>query len=145
MSVGGKTSGVDLGLLVIRLGIGGLFAGFFGLHKVMGGPDQWAALGKNMGLLGIQFLPTFWGAIAAFSELLGGALLVLGLLFRPGCLLLCGVMIVATVHNFDAGKGMMGASASIIPGVAVLGLLLAGPGRFSLKSAIGPLRGRWFG
>ena len=139
-----KVSGVDLGLLVIRLGIGGFFVLFFGLQKIKAGPQMWEGLGKALGPFGIHFWPTFWGFMATMGEFGGGLLFLLGIFFRPGCALLLCVMTVATVTVFP--KGMAGgAFTPICVGITVLGLLLAGPGAMSLKQLVPPLRNKWFG
>ena len=57
----------DVGLLIIRVGIGGIFMGH-GFPKIMGGVELWTRLGGSMSMLGIDFLPAFWGFMAAFSE-----------------------------------------------------------------------------
>ncbi|MEZ4689878.1 MAG: DoxX family membrane protein [Ignavibacteria bacterium] len=58
----------DLGILIIRIGIGISFILVHGLGKITGGPALWEKLGGAMSSFGINFLPTFWGFMAAFSE-----------------------------------------------------------------------------
>jgi putative oxidoreductase len=129
----GKT--LDLGLLVMRLGLGGLFIAH-GQPKVWGGPDGWEKIGGAMAMFGLDFAPTFWGACAAFSEFLGGILLVLGLFFRPACAALAFTMLVALGFHLKMGHGFYTehswAAASHCL-AAFLGLLLTGPGKFSVK------------
>ena len=56
-----QTTYKDLGLLVIRLGIGLSMLIFHGLDKIKGGPELWTKLGGDMSVVGIDFLPVFWG------------------------------------------------------------------------------------
>ena len=51
----------DLGLLVLRVGIGIMEAWVHGWPKLVGGPDRWKKLGAAVELVGIHFAPTFWG------------------------------------------------------------------------------------
>ncbi|MEM7153537.1 MAG: DoxX family protein [Myxococcota bacterium] len=126
----------DHGLLVIRLGMGTMFV-LHGWPKMAGGAKAWTKLGHAMRHLGIDFAPTMWGFAAATSELAGGVLLALGLLFRPACTMLIATMAVAATMHLGKGDGIMGASHAIEAGVVFLGLLLTGPGRFALQSRLG--------
>lgn len=119
----------------------------FVLHgegKMFGGPDKWLKLGGAMENLGITFLPACWGFMAAFAEFGGGILLVLGLLFRPACLLMLITMAVAaSVHWFDAAEAgarlqgkIMEGSHAIEAGIVFLALLFTGPGKFSVDNKL---------
>jgi len=122
----------DLGLLVMRLGLGVMFL-LHGLPKLTGGPAKWKALGAAMGNLGIDFYPVVWGFLAAVTEGIGGLLLVLGVFYRPTCTLLCFVMIVATVMHLNAGDAFIGkVSYPLELAFVFFGLAFAGPGRFSI-------------
>ena len=72
---------VDLGLLVLRVGIGIIFI-FHGFPKLIGGVETWTQIGSTMSLIGINFAPTFWGFMAAFAEAVGGVPIVFGLMHR---------------------------------------------------------------
>jgi len=121
----------DLGLLVLRLGLGAMFIAHGG-PKLMGGPERWAALGKAMGNFGIDYAHTFWGFMAAFAEAGGGVLLMLGLFTRPACFLLLATMVVAARHHLVKGDGLMGASHPIESAIVFLSLIFIGPGRYSI-------------
>jgi putative oxidoreductase len=121
----------DLGLLIGRIGLGGMMM-FHGLPKLIAGPAKWEALGGTMQNLGITFLPTFWGFMACFSEGIGGLLIVLGLLFRPATILIILTLIVATTNHFASGDGWMGASHAIETGLAFFVLFFVGPGKYSV-------------
>ena len=122
----------DIGLLVIRLGMGASFV-VHGWPKLVGGPEKWAKLGKTMEVFGVDVLPAFWGFMAAVSETFGGLLLAVGLLFRPAAALLLATMIVAVAVHVDGGDGFGGYSHAMEAGVVFLGLLLAGPGGFRVS------------
>jgi putative oxidoreductase len=121
----------DLGLLVVRVGIGGMFMGH-GLPKLLGGPEQWSNIGKAMGNLGLDFAPAFWGFCAGLAEFGGGALLALGLWTRPACLALAFTMLVASLKHVLGGDGFTRSSHAIEAAILFLGLILIGPGRYSL-------------
>lgn len=121
----------NTGLLILRVGLGVMMM-THGLPKIMGGPSGWADLGGSMKVVGIDFLPTVWGFLAAISEGLGGFLLILGLFFRPVNMMLVFTMIIAALVHFAKGDGLSGASHAIELGVVFLGLIFIGPGKYSI-------------
>jgi len=125
----------DLGLLVLRVGLGLMMMGH-GWPKLTGGPEKWAKLGGAMGSLGIDFAPTFWGFMASFSELVGGAMVAVGLLTRVHSGLLVCTMGVAAAMHLSNGDGVMGSSHAIEDGIAFLALVLLGAGRFSVDARV---------
>ena len=129
----------DLGLLVLRIGLGAMFI-THGLPKLLAGPALWAQLGTATGFLGIHFLPVFWGFMSAAAEGIGGFLLLLGFFSRPACLLMFINMAVATSFHFGRGDGLAIASHAIEDGIVFLSLVLIGPGRYSLDELIRPSR-----
>ena len=125
----------NLGLLILRIGLGVMFI-MHGFPKIKAGPQKWAGLGAAMSYLGVDFAPSFWGFMAAFAEVVGGLSLILGLLLRPGCVLLTFTMLVAVVFHLKSGHGIMRASHAIEVGIVFLSLLFIGPGKYSLDSKI---------
>jgi putative oxidoreductase len=122
----------DAGLLVMRIGLGVMFL-LHGLPKLTGGPQKWKSLGAAMGNLGVDFYPVVWGFLAAVTEGIGGLLLVLGIFYRPTCVLLTCVMIVAAVKHLRAGDAFIGAASYPLELAFVFfGLAFIGPGRFSV-------------
>ncbi len=121
----------DLGLLVMRVGLGVMFINH-GAPKMFGGPEGWRGVGGAMGNLGVTFAPEMWGFLAALAEFGGGICLVLGLAMRPACLMMAFTMLVAAIHHLKAGDGIDGASHAIESGVAFVGLLVLGPGKYSV-------------
>ncbi len=131
----------DIGLLTLRVGIGAMFV-LHGLPKLIAGPETWTMLGGSMKTLGVDFAPTVWGFMAAFSEFVGGLLLVLGFFTRPACFLLFSTMIVATMMHIGKGDPFLKYSHAMESGILFLSLILIGPGRYSLDGLIRPARKR---
>ncbi len=122
----------DAGLLFLRIGLGAAFI-IHGLPKLTGGPKLWASLGKNMSELGIDFLPAFWGFMAAATEGIGGIFLILGFCYRPVCLLLTFTMIVATLTLASAKNADFTTySHPLKMAVVFVSLAFIGPGKFSI-------------
>lgn len=126
----------DVGLLVIRVGIGAMFINH-GFSKIAGGPEKWEKIGMAIGKLGIDFMPVFWGFMAAGSEFFGGICLVIGLMFRPAATLMLMTMIVAaSKHILTVGEGFGMASHAIEAGILFLGLIIIGPGKYSIDKKL---------
>jgi putative oxidoreductase len=130
----------DIGLLILRLGVGGLLAGH-GSQKLFGwfsgpGLKGTAAWLESMGLTP----GTTWATVASASEFGGGVLTTLGFLHPLGPLGSMGAMIMATVKA-HWGKPIWvtqgGAELPVTNIVAALALTLTGPGRFSLDNVLG--------
>ena len=124
----------DLGLLILRVGIGAMFIAH-GWPKLSGGPAKWEAIGNATQALGIAFAPVFWGFMAACAETFGGLLLALGVAFRPACALLLCTMFVASARHLSQGDGFGKASHAIEAAILFLSFLLIGPGAYRLKGS----------
>ena len=125
--------GADLGLLVLRIVVGGTF-GVYGLQHLFrlfhgNGIDSFAKFLQTTG----YHYPTVMAWVGGGAELVGGALLVLGL-FTPaaaGALLAVVSNVIVLkwpVGFFDAN----GYQFQLVLAAAVFALLFAGPGRVSL-------------
>ena len=125
----------DLGLLVMRIGLGLAFV-FHGKDKMFHADPMvfWAQIGGALAPWGITFAPTFWGFMASFAEFGGGILFILGFLFRPAAAMMAFTMAVALSVHLGKGDGFAVYSHALEVGVVFLGLLFVGPGRFSLDS-----------
>jgi putative oxidoreductase len=88
---GGKNTGVDIGLLVLRLALGGIFIAH-GVQKLLGpGLEGFSTFVAN---LGVPY--PYPAAVAALSaEIGGGILVVIGLFSRFGAISLAAVMGIA--------------------------------------------------
>ncbi|MHC4181956.1 MAG: DoxX family protein [Planctomycetota bacterium] len=129
----------DIGLLILRVGIGIMFMGH-GLPKLIAGPDKWLILGGTMNALGVDFSPMAWGFMAAFSEFAGGMLLALGFFTRPACFFLLTTMIVATSMHISKGDPFLKYSHAMEAGILFLSMVFIGPGKYSLDNLIRPAR-----
>jgi len=121
----------NFGLLIIRAGLGIMFI-YHGYPKLLGGIHSWEGLGQSTRYVGIHFLPAVWGLLAALTEVFGGFLLIIGLAFRPVCILLVCTLIVAAASHFGKGGGLGDASNAIEDAVMFAGLLFVGPGKYSV-------------
>ncbi len=123
---------VDIGLMVARIGLGGMFM-WHGWPKVWGGPATWAKIGGAMKHVGVDVWPTPWGFLAAFAEFGGGLALALGIFARPAAAMLVMTMVVAARMHFARGDGIAGASHAIELGIVMAALFISGPGRYALE------------
>lgn len=124
----------NFGLLIMRAGLG-IMMFLIGLPKLTGGISKWESLGHSMEALHIHFLPVFWGFMCAVTECIGGLFCVLGLWFRPVCILMVINFAVAFLSLYAGGKGIMGASEAIELGVAFAGLIFLGAGAYSIDKS----------
>ena len=89
-----------LALLVMRVTLGSIMT-LHGYHKVFAGLQQFAHAVGGMGL------PSWLGYVSAFTELLGGLLLVVGFFTRPAALAICINLCVA-IWKVHLHNGLMG-------------------------------------
>jgi putative oxidoreductase len=122
----------DLGLLVIRIILGLGYIIVHGGQKLFSGPELWSKVGSAVNYLGINFLFPVWGLLAACSEFFGGILILLGLFFRPAAFFIIITMLVAANRGFATGGGLNSAAYPLELGITILGLVLTGPGKYSL-------------
>lgn len=126
----------DIGLLIIRIGLGLSYVIIHGAPKIVGGPERWAGIGGALNNFGIDFYPVFWGFMAAFAEFAGGALLLLGFFFRPALFLICITMIVAFGKGLAEGQTLAKAIYPLELFVVLFGMLFTGPGTISMDNLL---------
>jgi putative oxidoreductase len=124
---------VDVGLFLLRLGVGATFA-THGLAKL----QKWGELAAVFpDPIGVGH--SFSLALAIFGELVCGALLAAGLATRVAAVPALVTMLVAlgVIHAADPFQKK---ELAFIYAVCFLTLLLTGPGRLSLDAVIGARR-----
>jgi putative oxidoreductase len=131
---------VNIGLLILRIVVGLLFAGH-GAQKLFGWFGGRGMVGHTgiMERLGMVPAP-FWAWISALAEFLGGLGLVFGLLTPLAAVALLGAMVVAIVKVHWAkgvwnGNGGFEFPLTMATVAFVVGL--TGPGVYSLDRVIG--------
>lgn len=127
-----KRTHLDLGLLIARIGMGIGFLYYHGWDKLVGGPGRWEGLGGSMARFGMDFWPTFWGFMAAFSESIGAVMILLGILFTPMSILLAITMFVAWTGHIVSGNGTPGHSFKNM--MILLAFVFTGPGKYSVDA-----------
>jgi putative oxidoreductase len=125
----------DMGLLILRIGIGIMFM-YHGYPKLTAGSVVWTNLGGALSEIGFIIFPTFLGFMAALAEFGGGLLLILGLFTRPASFFLFITMIVAALMHLTGGDSFGEASHAIESAVIFFSLLLIGPGNYSLDEIL---------
>lgn len=131
--------------LPVRITLGLIFIGH-GAQKVLGsfGGPGLTAFTSNPAPLGLR--PSWlWLSVAAFSELIGGILVLLGLLTRLGALAIAFIMLVAIIgvhwpNFFAQNRGYEYAFALL--GMA-LALVIAGGGQASVDLMLSSGRRRF--
>lgn len=130
----------DLGLLVLRLAVGLIFAAH-GAQKVFG---WWSGPGLTGWRGAMEYMNVrparFWGPVSAATELLGGLALAIGLFTPLAAAALIGqsIVIIGLGHwakGFWNGKGGIEFPLALAAGVLAIALL--GTGAYALDAALG--------
>jgi len=123
----------DFGLLLLRLSIGILFV-LYAAPVLLGGPGAWAHFGNGARNWGIHSHYQLWGFLGALIGCIGGVLIIFGLFFRIGVLL---VLVLAIGHAIGVthGSGFRIALPSIEICFVLAGILFVGPGKYSVDKA----------
>ena len=121
----------DLGLLVLRVGLGLIFLLIHGLPKLLD-PVSWARTGRAVSYLGINFGHQVWGFCAVLSMTLGAVALILGVWHRAAALLLAVTMGVASIWRHYPFGGWSESAYPVAMLVVCLAMVLLGPGKYAL-------------
>ncbi len=121
----------EAGLLLIRVSIGLLFI-LYAAPTLIGGPKAWAHFGAGAGHFGLHSHLQIWGFLGSLLGCLGGVLMIFGLFFRVGVLL---VLVLAIGHAIAVYKGLgfsRRACLRLKCALFWLGILFVGPGKYSV-------------
>ena len=126
---------LDLGLLVLRLGLGIMFFAH-GLQMALGKLGGPGVGGFAKMLSGLGFTPAvFWSALAGYTTLIGGLCLILGVFPRAASFALFIFIAVAAV-KVHLSKGFFlqsgGYEYNFVIAAGCLALILSGAGKFSI-------------
>ena len=113
---------VNVGLLVLRIGVGAIFifAGWAKVSNLSGTVAMFAGMGFN----------AFWTYVASFAELIGGLAVLLGVFTRLFAGILAIVMVVA-IYKLSGNMEMIMTPVAVF--FSCLALTLASGGKYSLK------------
>jgi putative oxidoreductase len=126
----------DLGLLLLRTGIGLSYIFTHGGPKISGGPELWEKVGHAMSVYGITFLPVLWGTLASLSEFAGGILVLLGLYTRSASAFMAFTMLTAFINHLSRHDPWGVASHPFEMLAVFLCLIFLGAGKYSLNYLI---------
>ncbi len=118
-----------LGLLALRVVLGAILIGY-GYGKVFGGLHKMTSVAAGLGL------PGWFGYLSAFTEFIGGMLLVLGLLTRLTSIAVLINMIFAVKTQLHGGL-LHGYDFPLSCASIALALIFFGAGPISLDWAFG--------
>ena len=120
----------EFGLLLIRVSIGLLFI-LYTAPALIHGPAAWAHFGAGARHFGLHSHFQIWGFVGALLGSLGGVLIIFGLFFRIGVLLVL-VLAVGQAIAVGKGAGFRVALPSIEMCFVLAGILFVGPGKYSV-------------
>ncbi|MDP9003533.1 MAG: DoxX family protein [Verrucomicrobiota bacterium] len=120
----------EAGLLLIRVSLGLLFLLYLA-PTLFGGPKAWAHFGAGAGHFGLHSHFQVWGFLGLLLGCIGAVLMIFGLFFRIGVLL---VLLLAIGHAIALYKatGFRVDLPSIEMCFVLAGILFVGPGTYSV-------------
>ncbi len=122
---------ISWGLLLLRLVAGTLLI-VHGVPTLVAGPDAWQAIGHTASCLGLHQFYLQVGAAIAIIEVVGAALILLGLFFRTAASLVLITSLLTVAIQFVTGHGLEGATNSLLLGAIFGCLVITGPGHLRL-------------
>ncbi len=121
----------ETGLLLFRASVGLIFIILIA-PVLWGGEGSWEHLGSSMRHLDFHSHYRFWGFFLATLGCVGGVLIVLGLFFRVGVLLVLVVALVHLVVVWDNHGDFHTRLPALEMAILLISLLLIGPGKYSV-------------
>lgn len=128
-----KPNYINFGLLFYRIALGASMF-YHGYLKYLGGSDGLYKVGAMLAPLGVTGGYELLGTLAAYSEMVGGILIILGLFTRIGSLLVIGPLAMATILHINGG--FFGWDYPSQMGFGAMMLFFAGAGRYSLDNSL---------
>lgn len=129
----------SFGLLALRFVLGATMIAY-GVPKFLGGAATLAQVGSAVQNLGIDFGFHFFGFLAAFVEVVGGLMVLMGAYYRISCFSLALVMGVAAISQragLPAGATSNDFIMAVLHPLSMMGIFLSalflGPGRLSIQ------------
>ncbi|AOS65337.1 putative membrane protein [Actinoalloteichus hymeniacidonis] len=133
----GTDPGPAIGLLLLRLVVGGLFIAS-GTEKFFGWAGTPGREGFADSLAGFGFTqPGLLATITAVVEIVAGLLLIIGLLSALAAVPLLGISVAGVVFRFEEGLFLTdtgGFAFELLLAAATAALVFSGPGRFALDN-----------
>ena len=124
----------ETGLLLMRVALGVLFIVIAG-PVLLSGLSRWGSFGSAVRNLGVHTNYAFWGFLGALMGCAGGALMILGLFFRPGVLLCLVLTVVHLLGVLNGVRSLDNHLPAIELAVMLVGLLFVGPGKYSVDKS----------
>ena len=125
---------LNSGLLIMRLGMAATLL-FYALPRLLGGSRLWITVGKDLRFLHADFPAQIAGLVLLVIEVLASVGLITGGLFRISTALLAMVYSLYFFNFINIGYRTLPLYAAALACVCI-GLLLIGPGRFSVAVKI---------
>ena len=113
----------NLGLLLLRLAAGGMFL-MAGIMKLQG-------MDMTVGFFASVGLGAFWAWVVTIAEVVGGAMVLLGVFTRKAALVLAMIMVFAVIL-VTSKAGWMASQAPVLLFVISMALALIGGGNYSV-------------
>jgi putative oxidoreductase len=125
---------LNSGLLIMRLGMAATLL-VYALPRLLGGSKLWFAVGKELRFLHADFPDQVAGLVLLSVEVLASVGLITGGLFRISTALLAMVYSLHFFNFLHIGYRTLPLYAAALAVVSI-GLMLVGPGRFSVAVKI---------
>lgn len=122
---------MNWGLLVLRLAVGTLLM-FHAVPALVAGPETWQGIGQMTSHLGVTQFFIQIGLAIVLIEVIGAALLIMGILGRVAAALILLTQLLILTVQLMAGHGISGSSTAILLSAILLCLSIAGLGQFRL-------------
>ncbi|MDQ2825130.1 MAG: DoxX family protein [Verrucomicrobiota bacterium] len=121
----------ETGLFLFRASIGLIFIILIA-PVLWNGPGSWAHFGSAMRHLDFHSHYQFWGFVGAIAACTGGILMILGLFFRIGVLLVLAVTLVHLAVLWDSRSDFYARLPALEMSILLVSLLVIGPGKYSV-------------